>query len=168
MLITLILCVAQGRLPPLRQLTALTLAVSKSHELTPQQNEEEVAKRWPPGYKKDRNTAQEYAKDIFTFVTKYASKDYKDLTSQMETFLASLDPNRRQRDLRERGLESVKDFYHDNEHEYRSRGGKSGIWIGNHPPYPGSIFDEESAELSDGELVPKMETLGVFPSVYMP
>jgi hypothetical protein len=135
------------------------LSVIHSIELTPQQNEEEVAKRWPTGYKRDRDTAQGYAQEVLDFTTEFASEELLGLLVPFNKFTDSLDPNRRQRDLRELGLESMKGFYHDNEHEYRAKKGKTDIWVGNPPPYQGCVFDNESAEWSDGEAVPHLKEL---------
>jgi hypothetical protein len=144
----------QGCLPPLKQLIAITLSVSQSYDLTPQQNEDEITKRWPPGYKLDRSTAQTYTSDILTLIEKKVPEELWDLKSRITLILDKMNPNRRQRDLREVG-ESLRDFYHDNEHEYCSKKGRCSSWVGDPPG------DEESAELSDGEAIPSLKSLRI-------
>lgn len=112
-----------------------------SHRLTPQQNEAEVVKSYPPGYKHDRTRACIFATEMYSkleetgLVPEGVSTQ---LFSQMEQSLC-VDRNRQQRDLPEQGLDDKGPFFHDNEHEYRVTLQPDATWVGPRPRIPDTI-----------------------------
>src|ERR1700742_2425678 len=108
-----------GNVPTVKELAALVLAVCYSHRLTPQQNENEVTKTWPPGYKVDRARAQKWARELKEGVVDVLEKEHcQQLMEEVEAAL-KVHPEKQQRDLPETPHET---FYHDLDHERRATG----------------------------------------------
>jgi hypothetical protein len=148
-----------GEVPKPIELVALCLTVQSSSRLTPQQNENEVLKRYPRGYKSDRELANKLSKLLLMSLLKQGMVD----RSKMDMFKGWIevqteqDPNRQQRDLLEVG-EDAAGFFHDNEHQYRATMHPRSPWVGNRPKMPVELpWDKEWDDpalkevVSDGE-----------------
>lgn len=119
----------------------LCATVLFSEKLTPQQNEFEVVKQYPEGYKHDRSLACELALEIsnqLSAVELVNEDDVKRIKMFLEHQLGH-NQNRQQRDLPEKGSKSREPFFHDNEHEYRSTLDTNCTWIGKRPKIPPSV-----------------------------
>ena len=144
-----------NRVPTLRGLVALTVMVTKSHELTPQQPEEEIPRRWPLDYGSDRYIAQCYAEELTSkFLAIVAREDLTEILELVERNLSFVHLNRRQRDLREEGKLYIGEFFQDNEHELRITGDPKSSWVGDPPPARDEEGDLSDGGWSEGEDIP--------------
>lgn len=154
---------AGGEVPDPRNLAAICIAALRSSSLTAQQNEAEPVKRYPLGFKHDRDLAAKYATEIMERFAKVELDDgLLGYLKFCNTYMVK-DPNRDQRELPEEG-EDASDFYHDNEHEYRMTLSPESPWVGKRPkappkyPWKGEWEDSEvQSEYSEGECFHEWE-----------
>ena len=133
--------------------------MSTSILVTPQQHEDESLKYWPAYYKHDRDIANDFVNHMATeFINDAYSTEFQSLHDSSSSFreLLTFNLNKRQRDLLERFVDPVGQFFHDTEHEFRVRRGEGVEWekvkeFPKPPPF-GQLTNEP--EESEGEEIP--------------